>query len=176
MSLKNAIRYAYSKGYRVSDDGILYGVKGLPLIVKVRGNQKYPTFTVNGFKEVKNKYGVYGIPIHRFAAYCFYGEKIWEYECVRHLNGNVEDVSKGNIVLGSHSENNMDKDLLARKNAAKIARAAQGKRPLNSKFTDQQVIMIRRSSKTNNELANEFNVSRQAIWLIRKGKNYGDVS
>jgi hypothetical protein len=176
MIMKEAILLAYKKGYRVTEEGVLLGVKGKPLLIKIRGKQKYPTFSVNGLKLVPNKNGVFGIPVHRFAAYCFYGDAVWNAECVRHKNGNTEDVSKTNIVLGTHSENNLDKDKSIRVAAAKKARAAQGKRPKNSIFTDEEVKIIRSSPEKDNGLAKKYGVTRQAIWRIRKGKNYGDVS
>ena len=175
MTMKQAILLAYEKGYRVTDDGVLIGIKGLPLTVINRGKQRYPTFSVSGLTSVNNKYGVFGIPVHKYAAYCFYGDDVWLSECVRHLDSNVLNISKSNIVLGTNSENNLDKTSEARSNAAKKARAAQGKRPLNSKFSDDQVRYIRLSDKPDLEISKEFNVSKQAIWLIRKRKNYADV-
>lgn len=175
MSLKDAILTAYEKGYRVTDDGILIGMKGKPLRMACSGNQFYPTFSVSGVKSVNNKYGVFGIPVHKFAAYCFYGSESFDAECVRHLNGNVLDVSMDNIALGTRSENELDKDPEVRRAVAKKARAAQGHRPSNAKFSDAEVRYIRQSAKNGQELAEQFGVTRQAIYLIRKKKNYGNI-
>ena len=174
--MKEAILLAYQKGYRVTEEGTLLGMNGTPLIIRKRGKQKYPTFTVNGLKSVSNKYGAFGIPVHKYAAYCFYGDSIWDAECVRHANGNVEDVSKANILLGTHSQNNLDKDKEIRVAAAKKARAAQGTRPKNSMFTDDQVRYIKSSLEKDSVLAEMYGVTKQAIWRIRKGINYADVS
>ncbi len=167
---------AAQKGYWVTDDGVLIGMKGKPLVIATRGDQRYPTFSVAGVKDVSNKYGVFGIPVHKYAAFCFYGPDSLDVECVRHLNGNVLDVSRSNIVLGTHSENNMDKTKEIRSRAAKIARAAQGTRPINAKFSDEEVRFIRSSNKSQTELANYFGVTRQAIWQIKNRKNYNDVA
>lgn len=128
---------AISKGYFVTEDGKLYGPKG-QLKVSIGGSQRYPTFSTNwgGY--------VYGIPVHKFAAYVFYGEQSFENNVVvRHLNGNTLDFSKLNLLLGTHSENNMDKSPSVRVASAKAARASQGKRPLNAKLTDEDVEYIK---------------------------------
>lgn len=176
MIMHDAIRIAYERGYRVSDNGVITSPYGNVLKLSVGKNQYYPTFSIAKVPNVKNKYGVFGIPAHKFAAYCFYGEDMFDAECVRHLNSNVLDISKNNLVLGTHSENNLDKLKEVRVSAAKKARAAQGKRPKNSKFSDDDVRYIRSSSLSDKQLSEIYNVTRQAIWLIRKGRNYGDVS
>lgn len=176
---QKAILLAYEKGYRVTDEGVLVGIKGGPLNVKLRGNQKYPTFSLSGVKGPgKNKYGVYGVPVHQFAAYCFYGEQAFDAECIRHLDGDTTNVARENIVLGTHSQNNMDKASDIRSAAARKARATQGKRPINARFTDEQVRYIRSSWPDKNyaELAKEFDVTKQAIYLIVKKQNYRDVT
>jgi hypothetical protein len=172
MITKEAIKIAYKRGYRVSDEGVLLSPYGNTLKISISKNQRYPSFSISRVPNVKNKYGVFGIPIHKFAAYCFYGEDAFYCQCVRHLNGNVLDVSRKNIALGTHSENNLDKNKEKRSSAAKKARAAQGKRPTNAKFDENQISYIRSAEKTNIELSKEFNVTRQCIYLIRKGKNY----
>jgi hypothetical protein len=173
-----AIELAYKKGYRVTDNGLLIGLNGRPLSVKLRGNQRYPTFSVSGVDGIKNKYGVFGIPVHKYAAYCFYGDEARNSECVRHLNGNALDFSKENIALGTHQQNEYDKAAEIRSNSARKARAAQGYRAKNSKFNTDQVKYIRSShpAKSYREIAEEFNVTPQCIFLIVKRKNYSDIT
>lgn len=172
-TLRAAITIAAKKGYVVTEDGILLGPKGR-VAVKAYGKQKYPTFSVSGVPGVKNKYGVFGVPVHKLAAFCFYGEDALTSECVRHLDGDVNNVSRDNIALGTHSENNMDKDPEVRRAAARKARAAQGKRSPNSKFSDEEVRFIRNSDESGPELSRRFNVTRQTIHNIRKKKGYYD--
>lgn len=171
------IRLAYEKGYRVSRDGKLYGMKGEELIVKKRGKQRYPTFSVNVGALTKS--GVFGIPVHRFAAYCFYGEKMFEDGLVvRHLNGNVLDLRIENIKLGTNSENEHDKSAETRRRVGRIARAAQ-QRAMNSKFTDDEVREIRRrddSGETGAAIARYLGVTRNCIYSIIKRRNYPNVS
>lgn len=171
----DAIRIAYERGYRVSEDGVLTSPYGNNLKLSISKGQRYPTFSISKVPNVKNKYGVFGIPAHKFASYCFYGEQMFSFDCVRHLNGNVLDISKNNLILGSHSENNLDKIKEVRVAAAKKARASQGLRPKNSKFSDDDIRSIRSSDLSNKQLSEMYNVTRQAIWLIRKKVNYSDV-
>lgn len=174
--IRKSIYIAYEKGYRVTETGELYGLKGKRLVVKRRGKQRYPTFSVNVGKLTKS--GVFGIPVHRFAGFCFYGDRIFEEELVlRHLNGDTEDVSKTNLVLGTHSQNNLDKPAEVRRRAAILARAAQG-RPMNSRFTDEEVREILRrleSGESAPRIAEEYGVTRNCIYLIRDRRNYADV-
>lgn len=110
---------AVERGYYMTKDGQLFSKRGAVKIA-LHGSQRYPTFTTNwGGK-------VYGLPIHKFAAYFFYGEKAFDKNyVVRHLNGDTCDLRKSNIVLGTHSENNLDKPPEIRKAAAIKARASQ---------------------------------------------------
>ncbi|MEK4360848.1 hypothetical protein NYE48_27965 [Paenibacillus sp. FSL M7-1455] len=178
MSMKEAIRLAYQKGYRVMDDGTLMGLKGKPLVVRKRGKQGYPTFSVNCGDLTPS--GIYGIPVHKFAAYCFYGESTFcEGIVVRHLNANTEDVSKENIKLGTGADNEADKSPEDKSRVARIARAAQGFRALNAKFSDEEVVAIRArfaSGESGASIALSLGVTRNCIYLIVKGVNYRDVA
>jgi hypothetical protein len=177
MSLREAIKIAYEKGYRITDDGKLYGLSGKELTVKTHGTQRYPTFAVNVGKLTSS--GVYGIPVHKFAAFCFYGEESFnDGFVIRHLDGNVLHISKENIKLGSHSENNMDKDPLVRKASAIKARAAQGIRPYNAKLTEEDVREIRlryTNGESGYEISKDYEVSNVTIYDIIKGRKYSDV-
>lgn len=173
--LEIAIKKAYCDGYRITDNGNLYGKTGKQLKIVCRGKQRYPTFSISGVPNVKNKYGVFGIPVHKFAAYCFYGDDIWKFDCVRHLDGNVLNLSKSNIVLGSNSENNMDKSRQVRSRAARTARGSQPYRAINAKLNTSQVLKIIHSQKSASSLAAEYNVSRVTIYNIKNGKTYKDI-
>lgn len=167
---------AVERGYTVNEQGEFFGPKG-KLTIKKSGKQRYPTFSTNwgGF--------VFGIPAHIFAAYVFYGDDAFqEGIVVRHLNADTEDLSKNNIVLGTHSENNLDKPSEARSRAAKKARAAQGKTPTNAKLTQDQVQEVidfyegLEGKKAGNglvaALANKLGVSRTVLQNIKNGESY----
>ncbi len=168
---------AIDRGYRMQN-GILYGMRG-PLSIKCRGTKKYPTFTTNwGGRK-------FGIPVHQFAAYYYFGQAAFTAQQIRHLNGNTLDVSKENIVLGTSSENQLDKPREKRIHAAKVARAAQGLSSSNHKLTDDEVRRIREfytqfnGHKAKNgavtELALELGVSRQTISNAYKRIRYSHV-
>lgn len=169
---------AVSRGYSISIDGVLSGPKGV-LSVRKYGKQRYPTFSTNWDKRV------FGVPVHHFAAYYFYGAKAFEKGLViRHLNGNTNDVSRDNIQLGSHSENNLDKPKDVRIRAAKQARLAQGKSPLNSKLTKEQVELVlsfydslggkRAPNGSVSKLARSLGVSRTVLFRIKWKKSYAN--
>lgn len=175
-NIRRAIYIAYEKGYRVTDCGVLMGIKGKPLVVRKRGNQRYPTFSVNVGKLTAS--GVFGIPVHRFAGFCFYGDDIFNPElCVRHLDADTENISKSNLILGTHSENELDKCPEARSRVGRIARSYQ-ERPSNSRFTDDEVRDIRlraANGEKGADIARDLNVTRNCIYLIIKRRNYPDV-
>ena len=171
---------AYERGYRVTDNGKLIGIKG-ELTFKLHGEQRYPTFSTNwgGY--------VYGVPVHKLAAYCFYGLRA--FECgitIRHLNGNTLDVSRDNIALGTLSENIRDIPVAARIAKAKVARASQGITPNNAKLKPHQVAEIREfylklgGKKAPNgaikKLQQLYGVSRTTLNDVKRGKIYASIT
>ena len=166
---------AYERGYRVSEDGVLSSKNGVIKLSKGT-NQNYPTFSTNwGF--------VFSLPAHQFAAYCFYGDKLFvEGIVVRHGGHGVLDISKDNISIGTHKENNMDKHPEVRKQAAKIARASQGYTPKNAKLNDNDISKIinfyqqlagKKAPKGSIlKLGTELGVSRTVICNVVNGKSY----
>lgn len=171
---------AYERGYRVTDDGKLIGVKG-EVKLNLYGKQRYPTFSTNwgGY--------VYGVPVHKLAGYCFYGLKAFEKGItIRHLNGNVLDISKSNIALGSLSENIRDIPKDVRINKARKARASQGIIPNNAKLNPKQVNEIRdfytqlNGRKAPNgairKLSQEYGVSRTVLHKIKVGEYYASIT
>lgn len=170
----------YERGYRVTDSGKLIGTKG-ELVFNLYGKQRYPTFSTN--------WGgcVYGVPVHKLAAYCFYGLKAFERGItIRHLNGNTLDVSRNNIALGTLSENIRDIPVAARIARVKAARASQGITPNNAKLKPHQVAEIREfylrlgGKKAPNgavkKLQQLYGVSRTTLHEIKRGKNYASVT
>lgn len=93
---------------------------------RLYGKQRYPYMEIWIDKKVQ------AFPLHKFCAYLLYGDKAFEKGIVvRHKDGNTLNLSKDNILLGTHSQNNMDKPKHKRIYAAKCARAAQGKSSWN---------------------------------------------
>jgi len=59
------------------------------------------------FKNLKGKHTK--LFIHRFLMYVRYGNKIFNYDTIRHLDGNKLNNSDSNLKLGSQKENMLDK-------------------------------------------------------------------
>lgn len=109
---------AYYKGYRVTADGTLLAPTGISMSAVARKSDRgYPRFGVYLDDEKR----AVRIPIHKFAALCFYGLKTLSSDCVRHMNDDRADFSRKNIQLGSNSDNMLDRCPKQRK---KIASAA----------------------------------------------------
>lgn len=170
---------ALDRGYTVTDEGVLYGPKGR-INFKCYGKQKYPTFSTNWGSPL-------GIPVHQFAALVFYGRESFSTNLVvRHLDGNTMNLSKDNIKLGTHSENNMDKPAQTRRNAAGQARRSQGITPANAKLSAEDVNYIRRKyaelegKKAPNgwtkKLSAELGVSRTVLIKVKRGEYYASIS
>lgn len=168
--------FAHEKGYRVSDEGVFTGPKGNTLAVKRRSNHKYPQaiITMEGKR--------HNICIHRFAAYCFYGEHLFKKGIVvRHLNADVLDVSKSNLALGTYSDNELDKPKELRiENAKNAVMSRKDTRRLTMrKFTDDQAFSIKSrlaQGERGSDLAKEYNVSRETIYQIKRGETYTDIA
>jgi len=107
------VKLAHEKGYRVTENGKLVNPKGK--LLKISLNSNYPQMGILFEGKVSTIY------VHKLAAYCFYGEESFSAECVRHKNGNKLDLSKENILLGTYSENELDKDSEVRINNTKAA-------------------------------------------------------
>lgn len=168
---------AYERGYRVTDEGRVVSPHGRVLSIKRHGSQRYPTVSLRvGTQNTPS--GMYGLPAHHLAAYCFFGEQALSSGLkVRHLNGDTEDLSRTNIRLGTGSDNEMDKTPAVRRASAQVARAAQ-KRPGNYRFTDDEVRSIRARScdgETGAAIGRSLGVTKECIHLILKGVNYADV-
>jgi hypothetical protein len=109
---------------------------------KLYGNQRYPSTSINlnfGNKTIGS------FTFHKFVAFQKYGALAFEKGThVRHLDGNVLNLSYDNIVLGSAKDNEADKKPCVRRRAATIARASQGYRSVRATVTKDIVVKILR--------------------------------
>ena len=98
-----ALLEAFSKGYEVSECGE-YLYTPFSKLTKKTFVQGYPTFAYRlGDKKIN-------VMWHRLQAYQKYGEKLFEDGMVvRHFDSNKLNCSKNNILIGTESENSMDK-------------------------------------------------------------------
>lgn len=109
-----ALIAAYKNGYRVLRDGVVLSPK----------NKIINTFErINGYKafSFRSDSKTRPILIHQLQAYQKYGDKIFETDCVRHLDGNCKNNSIENILIGTFRENQMDKSKESRVRSATIA-------------------------------------------------------
>ncbi len=144
---------------------------GKAIPVKLYGKQKYPSITLS--------YGTF--LLHKFVAFQLFGEKAFN-NVVRHLDGNVLNLNKNNIALGTHSENNLDKPKHKRVAAAKKARKSQGIRPqgtiLNFAIAEQIrwgfKNQILKKDKYCIEMAKQLKVSKSTIYAILDGRIWNE--
>lgn len=178
-----AIRLAAQQGYRADLIwGRLYGRSGERLSVKKYGDCSYPTVRLHVRGLPKPAYSVYA---HKFVAYLIWGEQALSPDLeVRHLDGNTENIRRSNLLLGTSSQNQMDKPPATRQAAAKAARAAQGHYPCTTILSEAQVVLIhgelvagttvkgRVRRGVVKALAEKFGVHKSTISLIGKGKSW----
>lgn len=137
LAIENALR----NGYRVDyERGLIYGLKGAPLSIKLHGTQRYPTvpLVVVG---MPRRY--YVVPAHKVVAYAVWGRDAFMPGVqVRHGKFGVLDIRHSNLSLGTSSENQLDKPAAVRSRAARIARASQDGLN-NAKLNADQVRALR---------------------------------
>lgn len=106
---KQVLLYAYNLGYRVSADGkVVTSPKNTERKLVIEKRNK--TNTLYYYFNVRWKNSSFPVRVHRLQAYQKYGEAIFESGIVvRHKDNNPENNSYGNIVLGTHSDNQLDR-------------------------------------------------------------------
>jgi len=104
---------AYNKGYRVKENGDLIGLSGKSIGSVSNGYHRF---------KIRQEVGHINCLTHRLQAYQKYGNEIYKKGVVcRHLNGNPLDNSLDNIVIGTQSDNMMDRKKEDRIAHAKLA-------------------------------------------------------
>ncbi len=94
-------KIAHEKGYEVTPEGVVIGLKGNAL--KLMGDERgYLVFT---YDKTAPK-----MSVHRFQAFQKFGERLYgEGIVVRHLDGNPHNNHIDNIGIGTHSDNMQDR-------------------------------------------------------------------
>lgn len=103
----DATRLAFEKGYRVLPDGSVQSARGKVRKLLLTMCGKYPrlTFTI----ALKDR-TVFPVGVHRLAALQKFGESCFaDGICVRHADGNSLNNSLDNILIGTISDNMLDR-------------------------------------------------------------------
>ena len=136
---------AYNLGYRVNEKGDLIGLKGNPVGSLSNGYYKI---------KIRIKNGYINCLTHRLQAYQKYGEDIYKKGIVcRHLNGNALDNSFENIVIGTQSDNMMDRKKDDRIAHAKLATSYW------RKHNAKDIKKFYKNSKSYTKTMKHFNIS-----------------
>lgn len=105
--------------------------------------------------------------LSRLVLLAFAGEPKSGYEFALHNDGDKTDNSLSNLRWGSRSENESDKDIHGTKLRGETANPA--------KLNESQVLEIKellRDGQTCASIARQYHVSRNAVSLIKSGKNW----
>jgi len=126
---------AHNKGYRAKE-GRVYNPKGIPLSLR-KTSSGYLDFGY--YKKGKGKVR---LRVHRLVAYQKYGNVMFEegIEC-RHSDSNIGNNIDDNILIGSHSENMLDRPKKYRMAQSVIASEAAKEKTI--KYTNEEVEKIR---------------------------------
>lgn len=163
---------AIEKGYYADCDGNIYNKAGRKLSAcPKRDGHLSVTFNIkrNGRKRP--------VLAHRFIAYYFYGDDLFNNECVRHLNDVPSDNRLCNLALGSFKENRADipKEVLSR-NAKKNAHLLVER---SRKLLDEDIILMRNVCKDTNKsfatIAKEFGVSTMTAYRAITKQSWSNV-
>jgi len=167
------------RGYRVSRDGVVYGLHKSVLKL-VCNSEGYLIFSGAAPRLGEVGKSRYAILVHRFVAYHKFGDALFDAECVRHLDNNKQNNSWDNIAVGTQKENLAD---LSPEYRSDSARKSWAKR---RSLTADQVRSIRYwYSKihpgtgvklTQQALADIYDTTQSQIHLVVRRKTYRDVA
>lgn len=163
-----ALEYSKHIGYSCDDQGNVFSPNGRAISIrKSKGGYRQITLPFGKHKNARIR-----VCAHRFIAYIRFGDRVFEADNVRHLNGNPADNSKENLTIGSKSDNELDKKpqvrLKAARNAAKFTRA------LNSDEV-KQLRIDRENGLTYKVLCNKYGISKSTVSYIVNQKTYRAV-
>jgi hypothetical protein len=160
--MKNKEELAFEKGYRVLPDGSVCSPKGRILSRNNTDRDGYPQF--------RFEKGCTYIPVHRLAAYQKFGKRLYDPGIeVRHRRNDPSNSRPCNILIGTRSQNSMDKSRATRVRVAKIAAAAR------RSLTDTQVDQLRKDrdgGMSYLELMAKYEIAKSTVSYIVRRKTY----
>jgi hypothetical protein len=164
-----AVCAAFARGYRVSEDGALISPSGFELSDSYKNQKGYRMFNMRLPGEAGNT----SVPVHQLAAFQKYGDKaIEEGVEVRHLDDNKENNSPKNLLIGTRSQNMMDRSEEVRRRCAR--KAARARRRLTNKQA-QQLIEDRAAGSTYLGLVEKYGIAKSTISYIVNGHMYPEL-
>lgn len=102
--------------------------------------------------------------VHRLVAQAFIGNPPGEQYQVNHINGEKTDNRVENLEYCSSKENIV--------HSIRVLRRKIGESNVMSKMTEAQAISAYHDARTLKEIASDYGVSIQAIWLLKSGRNW----
>lgn len=157
--LKMVLEWVVKKGWDVDEGGRVTNPKG-----QIREGTLTCGYLKVGVKIPELGISSYALKIHKFQAYKKYGEEIFNPGMVvRHLNGDRGDNSWGNIVMGTQSDNMMDRDEQDRIRHSKERRRY-------SQEVKSRLVRERESGKSFGQISREQSIPLQSVKdIIRRG-------
>ena len=138
---------AYNRGYRVTKEGSVKGIKTKELSLS-KNKKGYYSFNIRYDNKVTRVF------VHRLQAYQKYGKKLFNEEVLaRHLNGDSTDNSWDNILIGTQSDNMMD--ISEEERISKSLHATSFIR----KYNKEEVKKFHKKSKSYKETMEKFHIS-----------------
>jgi hypothetical protein len=160
MTSNDRIVEAVSKGYRIENGKPISPTGEVLAVNRDRGG--YWRFSVLG-----SDGKVRPLMVHRVVAYQKYGKGLFAPGIqVRHANGNQSDNSFENILIGTQSDNEMDKPDEIRKTVARNAAR---------KLTEEQVCQLRKDRESGmkyDALVQKYGIRKSTVSYIVNGKTY----
>ena len=155
--------------YLLTSKGDIYRlVKHGKRVFELQAKRKHNNGYLRGVIDGKDVY------IHRLVAMAFCDNPNG-YKEVNHIDGNKENNCASNLEWCSRGQNNkhaFQSGLRSYNELSDMAKMPKLKRRI---FTNEEVINIRKSKKTDTELAKEYSASRGSIYQIKHQKSYKEV-
>ena len=168
------IMFVHERGYRVLRDGRVKSFTGL--ILKLR--ERYKGKGRRSMDEPYLEFGATdehgksrGVLVHRLQAYQKFGRDMFAIGLVvRHKNDCTRDNSWDDILLGTYSENIMDKTPEARK--AQARKAALARRKLTMEQARNLRLLAASGDWSVKELCYEYDLKASAVYAIINNQSY----
>jgi hypothetical protein len=147
--------------YIITNDGAVFSLIYNKLLKPSRDSNGYLGLTICNGNGLKKK-----MRVHRLVATIFI-ENPENLPCVRHLNGNKEDNSVGNLAWGTYKQNENDKKA-----------CGTWETRYNGKLSRNDILVIRKMRKDGASqlaIAKIFKVSRPTITRLLNGKTWSHL-